>query len=231
MVQGCCNNIINARCFHWWAFFVLIENSAVIVPINNLLIGIKTNNPYLWYMRAHKYEPNYTLADYDMWEGNWELIDGYPYAMSPSASTNHQRVANKVNVQLVASLEKLKGSCDSCEVFYELDWRINIDTVVKPDLAIVCNLTEKFINKPPVLLVELLSASTALLDRHIKYELYQEQGVPYYIIIDPETRQYNIFVLTKGKYLERNDITIFDISNTCSFELDLGQVLAEVKLR
>jgi len=26
-------------------------------------------------MRAHKYEPNYTLADYDMWEGDWELID------------------------------------------------------------------------------------------------------------------------------------------------------------
>ena len=33
--------------------------------------------------KAHEYLPHYTYEDYCMWEGNWELIDGIPYAMSP----------------------------------------------------------------------------------------------------------------------------------------------------
>jgi len=32
---------------------------------------------------AHKYLPNYTYEDYCQWEGQWELIEGIPYAMSP----------------------------------------------------------------------------------------------------------------------------------------------------
>jgi len=34
---------------------------------------------------ALKYPPNYTVKDYNKWEGKWELIDGVPYALaSPS---------------------------------------------------------------------------------------------------------------------------------------------------
>lgn len=72
-------------------------------------------------MRSHRYEPNYTLADYDMWEGDWELIDGYPYAMSPSTNSKHQRLAGKLNVQLVLSLSSLRDGCNSCEVLYGLE--------------------------------------------------------------------------------------------------------------
>lgn len=38
----------------------------------------------------------YTYADYAQWEGQWELIDGIPYAMSPSPVPKHQRIANKI---------------------------------------------------------------------------------------------------------------------------------------
>lgn len=31
------------------------------------------------------FEPErYTYNDFRLWEGNWELVNGYPYAMSPS---------------------------------------------------------------------------------------------------------------------------------------------------
>jgi hypothetical protein len=28
--------------------------------------------------------PNYNYSDYSKWPGDWELIYGFPYAMSPS---------------------------------------------------------------------------------------------------------------------------------------------------
>jgi len=31
---------------------------------------------------AVKLLPHYTYSDYENWEGQWELIDGIPYAMS-----------------------------------------------------------------------------------------------------------------------------------------------------
>lgn len=176
-------------------------------------------------MRAHQYNPGYTVADYNMWEGDWELIDGYPYAMSPSANSKHQRLASKMLIALSSELSGYKGGCDNCEVFYELDWIINDNTVVRPDLAIVCNQTDKFITHSPKLIVELLSPATALKDRHIKFDIYEEQGVPYYIIIDPETLQFSVNVLTAGSYSEQNDIETFDIETNCTVILGLREIL------
>ncbi len=34
--------------------------------------------------------PQYTYTDYEQWEGDWELIYGFPYAMSPSPKRTHQ---------------------------------------------------------------------------------------------------------------------------------------------
>ncbi len=179
-------------------------------------------------MRAHKYPPNYTVAEYQKWDGEWELIDGYPYAMSPSASFRHQKVANVVNSEIQQQLTKLKGNCSNCDVVYELDWIVDNHTVLRPDIVIVCDQQEKFITKPPVLIVEVLSPATALKDRNLKYEIYEEQGVPYYIIIDPETKQFNIFVLAESRYKERNDTDTFAIENECSIVINLEELLAAI---
>lgn len=37
-------------------------------------------------MIAEKYLPRYTVEDYNRWEGDWELIEGIPYASAPSPS-------------------------------------------------------------------------------------------------------------------------------------------------
>lgn len=176
-------------------------------------------------MRAHKYPPNYTVAEYQKWEGDWELIDGYPYAMSPSATYWHQKIASELVSEVSIALKKNKTSCGNCDALYELDWIVDVNTVVRPDIVIVCDQTDKFITKPPVLIVEVLSPATALKDRHLKYEIYEEQGVPYYIIIDPDTKQLNIFVLTNGKYQEQNDTQSFSIGSQCAIEFDLAALL------
>jgi len=39
------------------------------------------------------YQEHYTFNDYQHWEGNWELIEGMPYAMSPSPTVNRPLVS------------------------------------------------------------------------------------------------------------------------------------------
>jgi len=42
-------------------------------------------------MGALDYREYYTKADYEQWDGDWELIDGIAYAMVPSPLVVHSR--------------------------------------------------------------------------------------------------------------------------------------------
>jgi hypothetical protein len=44
--------------------------------------------------------PNYTYDDYVQWEGNWEIINGIPYAMTPAPSKKHQQLSLEIAIQL-----------------------------------------------------------------------------------------------------------------------------------
>ena len=86
--------------------------------------------------------PRYTYDDYKLWNDDWELIDGYPYSMSPSASGKHQSVSGELFFQMKSQL--VNPSCKkNCHVYYELDWILNNNTVVRPDIAIVCGEKNK----------------------------------------------------------------------------------------
>ena len=77
----------------------------------------------------------YTIKDYELWEGNWELIDGYPIAMAPSSFGPHQAIMTK----LVTILNNYLDECNNnCFVYAELDWIINDFTVVRPDISVIC---------------------------------------------------------------------------------------------
>ena len=54
---------------------------------------------------ALKYPPRYTIKDYLTWEGDWELIEGIPYALA-SPSFKHQRIVGKIFRYLDEALEK-----------------------------------------------------------------------------------------------------------------------------
>ena len=73
---------------------------------------------------------NYTYEDYARWEGDWELIDGIPVAMSPAPSIEHQSVAGELAFQLRAQLR----GCPQCRVLHEVDYKIDEETVVRPDV-------------------------------------------------------------------------------------------------
>jgi len=40
--------------------------------------------------------PRYIYEDYRHWQGDWELIDGYPFAMAPSPYGKHQKLMGRL---------------------------------------------------------------------------------------------------------------------------------------
>lgn len=146
---------------------------------------------------AVKILPHYTYDDYVHWEGRWEIIEGVPYAMSPLPIPKHQFIASNILSEFRMALRK----CRKCEVYQPIDYKIFEDTILQPDMLVVCEpITKKFLDFAPSLVVEILSPSTALKDRHTKFELYQSQKIAYFIIISPDTEEAEIYEIKDGEY-------------------------------
>ena len=90
-------------------------------------------------------DKRYTFADVLVWDekDRIEIINGEAVMMAPP-SVNHQRISGALFSQLY---DYLKGK--KCEVFAapfgvrlfeeEGDYPENVDTMVEPDLSVVCN--------------------------------------------------------------------------------------------
>lgn len=174
---------------------------------------------------ANKIIPHYTYDDWVHWEGKWELIEGLPFAMSPTPVPSHQRAASEIRFAFMTALKK--QGCKQCRAYDPLDYKISEDTILVPDILIVCGeIKKKYLDFPPVLVVEILSPSTALKDRHTKYELYEQQGVKYYIIGDADKKVIEVYELTGKQYKILTDSRTFDfvLAGDCSITTDLSNV-------
>ncbi len=168
--------------------------------------------------------PHYTYDDYKNWEGRWELIDGIPYAMAPSPTELHQDISGNIHIELK---QKLKD-CTACKTSLAVDWIISEETTVCPDNAVVCGVVKSnFIKKTPEIIFEVLSPSTKNKDRNRKYNLYQEQGVKYYILVDPKGSFAEVYMLKNGYYKLEGEFTDevyrFELSE-CSFEFEFEKI-------
>ena len=120
-----------------------------------------------------------------------------PYAMSPGHTPQHQRTSLKILIQF----ENALNNCKDCKVYAPIDWKIEEDTIVQPDVLIVCKpIQKKFLDFKPALVVEILSPSTASKDRGEKMELYQSQQVKYYLIVDAKFMKIEIYQFVEGEY-------------------------------
>ena len=123
----------------------------------------------------------YTYKDYKHFEGKWELIEGFPISMAPSPVINHQYLSG----MFFSEINKNLQNCDECLVVIEEDYIVNEETILKPDVAMICNENNQFITKAPEIIVEIISPSTAKIDEKIKFDIYQKEGVKYYILAYP----------------------------------------------
>lgn len=133
---------------------------------------------------APRYVPHYTVDDYRRWEGDWQLIEGVPVAMTPSPFGRHERIVAEFVKSFGSQLDAQQ--CD-CRVYAGLDWILSNDTVVRPDVMVVCGeQPDRHLERAPEVAVEVLSPSTRELDRTAKRELYHQSGVRFYLIVDPD---------------------------------------------
>lgn len=171
---------------------------------------------------VRKILPNYTYEDYLRWEGRWEIIDGLAYDMSPMASPNHQKIAGRLHMLIQIELDNLK--CD-CHAYQPIDLKINENTVVNPDLSVICEDVEKqFYDKPPRLVVEIISPSSKLKDTITKYDLYRDFGIKYYLLIDPEKKSTTLYILSDKAYELSEPPYVFEMREGCSIGLDLARL-------
>lgn len=169
--------------------------------------------------------PNYTYEDYILWEGEWEVIDGIPYAMTPMPAPRHQQLSNNLSTEF--TIEMRKAPCKSCKVYQPIDLKINENTIVHPDLLIVCeSITKQYLDFPPMLVVEILSPSTRHKDLITKFELYQHFCIKYYLIVDPDSDQIKLHHLdSEGKYQEVSGANpTFDLTDGWMIQPNLNAI-------
>lgn len=74
--------------------------------------------------------------------------------MSPSPLGPHERAAAKLVFQIESCLQK--QGC-SCATYAGLDWIVSDDTVVRPDVMVVCGSQPgRHLERPPALAIEIL---------------------------------------------------------------------------
>jgi Uma2 family endonuclease len=131
----------------------------------------------------------------------YEIVDGELF-VTPSPITLHQRIVTNLSAQLWQHVRKHRLG----EVFVApLDVVFTFSTVLEPDVIFVSKsrrhiVGEKNLTGPPDLVVEVLSESTAKLDREIKPHQYALYGVTEFWRVDPFDRTVEIFRLKQGEY-------------------------------
>ncbi len=169
--------------------------------------------------------PHYTYKDYELWEGDWELIRGIPYAMAPAHVWQHQNFGSTFVQHFKNSLDKKKEY--GCKVLYESDWIVREDTVVRPDVMIVCEpIAGNFVTNPPSLILEILSPATVLKDRNTKFNLYQAYGVRFYLIADIGKKVVEVFELKNNLYQEVSNTKSFHLTKDCTIELSVQDLFS-----
>jgi len=174
---------------------------------------------------------NYTYDDYMQWEGEWELIDGAPVSMAPAPMRIHQNIAAEILFELKSTLDE--ESCPECVLSYENDWKVTEETVLRPDIILTCDDEhEAYLTKAPKIIVEILSPSTAKKDETVKFDIYEEEGVQYYILVYPDDLRAKVYSLKEGKYIKVADFThellTFD-DLECSLSLDFEKVFKKFR--
>jgi Uma2 family endonuclease len=145
-----------------------------------------------------------TYRDYEALPADgrrYELHDG-ELSVTPAPGTRHQRVSSALNSILKAYVTSHRLG----EVLYApIDLILADTTVVQPDLVYLEPtrahlVSDRGIEGPPTLVIEILSPSTTTIDRSRKHQLYADHGIPYYWLVDPENRTVEALGLDAGRY-------------------------------
>ena len=117
----------------------------------------------------------------------YEILRG-DLLVTPAPRTIHQRVLGNLN-GVLRDYFKTRAA----EVFFApISLILTDNDILEPDLLVVDDpalVTDRGVEGPPLLIVEVLSKSTADHDRGVKARRYAELGVRHYWLVDPDERR------------------------------------------
>ena len=134
-----------------------------------------------------------------------EIIDGEHY-VTPTPNVRHQRLVGRLHIELALHL---RAHPTAGQLFLApLDVVLSFFDVVEPDLLFVAAdqseiLTDKNVQGPPALLIEVLSKSTRKHDAQTKRRLFERTGVREYWLVDPELDTVQVLRLSEKNRLVR----------------------------
>jgi len=123
-----------------------------------------------------------------------QLING-ELIMSPAPTPFHQQILSNLNDFVKKSARKIGG-----KVFFSLiDLYVDKKNVFQPDLLFLSKknlsfITERGIEGPPDLIVEIISSSNIFSDRNTKKKTYLNFGVLEYWIVDPGNKTLEVYL-------------------------------------
>lgn len=145
------------------------------------------------------------LAQYPATSQPMELINGEVITM-PAPLDRHSAIVSNVMWVLQAHVRPQKLGQVRTE---PTDVHFDDYNVLQPDVLFIhkesprCKVAaDGYLHGVPDLCVEVLSKSTAKLDRTDKFDIYEKYGVGEYWMIDPELRLVEVYHLV-GDYLQR----------------------------
>ncbi|MFD1707915.1 Uma2 family endonuclease [Siminovitchia sediminis] len=132
-------------------------------------------------------------------EDRLEYVNGVVY-ITPSPSTQHQRISMKLSAKLFSLLEGT--DCVVIAAPYDIELSGNesddVKIVVIPDLSVICDkkgfTKQKYVGVPD-LIIEILSPSHQAHDLIFKTNLYQANGVKEYWIVNPILHHIMVYTL------------------------------------
>lgn len=154
----------------------------------------------------------YSYADYLLWrfQERVELIKGKVFEMSPGPSRKHQVISGVLNRYLDRYFELKPYSL----YYAPFDVRLinytkstedqKVFSVVQPDLCVVCDqskLDDRGCLGSPDLVIEILSPGNSKKEMGVKFNLYEENGIKEYWIVDPTEHSIFVYTLQQDKYI------------------------------
>ncbi len=160
---------------------------------------------------------SYTYADYLKWQFDerLELLKGKIFKMSPAPNRQHQSISVKLTHVLYNSFKN-----HFCNLYVApFDVRLvkkksadkKVVTVVQTDLCVVCDedkLDDRGCNGAPDLVIEILSPGNSTKEMDIKFDLYEENGVKEYWIIDAGEKRIFVYTLQDEKFIGLKPLTV-----------------------
>jgi Uma2 family endonuclease len=154
----------------------------------------------------------YSYADYLLWQfqERVELIKGKIFEMSPAPSRKHQVVSRVLNRFLDRYFEN--HSCGLYDAPFDvrlINFKKSTDdkkvfTVVQPDLCVICDeskLDDRGCIGSPDLVIEILSPGNSKKEMGVKFNLYEENLIKEYWIVDPTEHSIFVYSLKNKKYI------------------------------